>query len=107
MVVGDVAAEVGVRAEAEVGAADQDTVAPDEGVGVSQLTAVSDLQAQAGSGASDAGEGGSHSHSQAPQVDSGGQHAGERVPDIQRVYCRRPRREIHGQGCGTGGRLGH
>ncbi|KAL7231061.1 hypothetical protein ACSBR2_009355 [Camellia fascicularis] len=84
-------------------AADRDTVAPDEGV--SQLTAVSDLQAETGSGAADVREGGSHS--QAPQAVSGGPHAGEGVPDIQRVYCRRPMREVHGRGCETGGRLGH
>ncbi|KAL7185127.1 hypothetical protein ACSBR2_027125 [Camellia fascicularis] len=79
-------------------AVDCDIVAPDEGV--SQLTAVSDLQAETRSGAVDAGEGGSHS--QAPQAVNGGPHAGEGVPDIQRVYRRRPRREVHGQGCGTG-----
>ncbi|XP_028119167.1 RGG repeats nuclear RNA binding protein A-like [Camellia sinensis] len=84
-------------------ATDRDTVAPDEGV--SQLTAVSDLQAQTGSRAADAGEGGSHS--QAPQAVTGGPHAEEGVPDIQRVYHRRSRREVHGRGCGTGGRLGH
>ncbi|KAL7166876.1 hypothetical protein ACSBR2_037526 [Camellia fascicularis] len=84
-------------------AADCDTVAPDEGV--SQLTAVSDLQAEAGSGAAGAGEGGSHS--QDPQGVSGGPHAGEGVPNVQRVYRQRPRREVHGRGCGTGGRLGH
>ncbi|KAL7235321.1 hypothetical protein ACSBR1_018759 [Camellia fascicularis] len=76
MVVGDVAAEVGVRAEAETR-----------------------------SGAANVGEGGSHS--QAPQAVSGGPHAGEGVPDIQRVYRRRPRREVHGRGCGTGDSLGH
>ncbi|XP_028115994.1 uncharacterized protein LOC114313781 [Camellia sinensis] len=27
--------------------------------------------------------------------------------DIQRVYSKRPRRQTHGRGCGTGGKLGH
>ncbi|KAL7247694.1 hypothetical protein ACSBR2_002581 [Camellia fascicularis] len=91
-------------------AADRDTVAPNEGV--SQLTAVSDLRPETGSGAAHAGEWGSHS-----QAVSGGPYVGEGVPldthlrlgepDIQRVYRRRPRREVHGRGCGTGNRLGH
>ncbi|CAL5330778.1 unnamed protein product [Camellia sinensis] len=72
--------------------ADPDTVAPDDGV--SQLIAVSNLPPQPGSGAAHAVEG--ESQSQAPQE-----------PDIQRVYRRRPKREVHGRGCGTGGRLRH
>ena len=27
--------------------------------------------------------------------------------DIQRVYSKRPKRQTHGRGCGTGGKLGH
>ncbi|KAL7205623.1 hypothetical protein ACSBR2_018533 [Camellia fascicularis] len=94
-------------------AANCDTVAPDEGV--SQLIAVSDVGLERGSGAAQAGEEGSQS--QAPQAVTGGPHAGEGVPQdphlqlgephIQRVYGRRPMREVHGQGCGTRGKLGH
>ncbi|KAL7252540.1 hypothetical protein ACSBR1_007158 [Camellia fascicularis] len=80
-------------------AADRDTVAPDDGV--SQLTAVSDLRPQTGSGTAHAIEGGSHSQA------SQDTHLRLGAPDIQRVYRRRPRREVHGRGCGTGGRLGH
>ncbi|CAL5441134.1 unnamed protein product [Camellia sinensis] len=87
------------RGRGRAPAADCDTVAPDDGV--SQLTAVSDLPPQTGSGAAHAVEGGSHS--QAPQDT----HLRLGEPDIQRVYRRRPRREVHGRDCGTGGRLGH
>ncbi|CAL5331684.1 unnamed protein product [Camellia sinensis] len=80
-------------------AADRDTVALDDGV--SQLTVVSNLRPQTGLGAAHAVEGGSHS--QVPQDT----HLRLEEPDIQRVYRRRPRREVHGRGCGTGGRLRH
>ncbi|CAL5430909.1 unnamed protein product [Camellia sinensis] len=94
-------------------AADRDTVAPDKGV--SQLTAVSNVEPKGGSEAAQAGEG--RSQSQASQVVAGGPHAGEGAPQdlhlrlgkphIQRVYGKRPRKEVHGRGCGTGGKLGH
>ncbi|KAL7265746.1 hypothetical protein ACSBR1_003513 [Camellia fascicularis] len=68
---------------------------------VAELIAITDLRPETGSGAAQAGEGGSHS--QAPLAVSGGPYAGKGVPQdthlqlkephIQRVYGRRPRRD--------------